>query len=293
MEACGKVYIEHPSRSDKIRIWNLADVHLFNGGCAVKRFREDVKSIAADPYSFVVGGGDYADYISPTDPRWDASCIGRAMDVTDLGQLGLFQTEAVCNELRPLQNKLIGLLMGNHEKKYQKTKEQSFLHDYLCKSLKVPNLEYSAIFDVVLIRNTRIKKPRLSFQVDGEKAPNVPSSGTRFTVRFYCHHGAGGATTPGGKLNKLIKFMHFFDAQIYFIGHVHGSSGHRMVSIGADSPCTKLVERERVGVITGTYLRTYAPGITTYGEVAAYSPTALGAASVTIDPDKGTITPNI
>jgi hypothetical protein len=40
-----------------------------------------------------------------------------------------------------------------------------------------------------------------------------------------------------------------------------------------------------VGVISGSYLKTYAQGVTTYGEQKGYEPTSLGAAWVQIHPE--------
>jgi len=71
-------------------------------------------------------------------------------------------------------------------------------------------------------------------------------------------------------------------------GHVHDQEGVRIVTIGADQTCTRLVQRHRLGVISGSYLKTYAAGVTTYGEQRGYAPTTLGAATVEINPDKGT-----
>jgi hypothetical protein len=104
------------------------------------------------------------------------------------------------------------------------------------------------------------------------------------TFRIYGHHGSGGAATPGGKLNRLLRFMNDFDADIYAIGHVHDVVVKSWPRIGANNACDKLIEIPRIGIVTGSYLRTYTQGSTGYGEVKGYSPVPLGAVAVEIEP---------
>ena len=78
--------------------------------------------------------------------------------------------------------------------------------------------------------------------------------------------------------------MEFFDADIFMLGHVHDQKGQRLVSVGASADCSKLVEKDRIGVISGSYLLTYKQDITTYGEKRGYRPVKLGAVSVDITP---------
>ena len=59
MEASGKRLIQYPSRSDSLRIWHLSDLHYLSKGCAVCEIRKDIRTIADDPFSFWLGGGDY------------------------------------------------------------------------------------------------------------------------------------------------------------------------------------------------------------------------------------------
>ena len=278
MEAAGKRYILYSSRKNKFLIWNLSDLHWWNKACDKKSIRRDINIIKNDPFSFWVGGGDYADYIGFTDKRFDPDCVPDNAKISDLGRLGRVQTQEIKELFEPIKHKCLGLLMGNHEKQYQRTKEQSDLHSWLCTELGVPNLEYSAIFDVVFCRMPFRGDPKLALDHPGDKSSSS-------TFRFFVHHGSGFATTPGGKLNKLIQFMQSFEADIFMIGHVHDQTGRKEPSIGANETCEKLIEKQKIGVISGSYLKTYAQGVTTYGEQRGYRPTTLGAATVSIVPD--------
>lgn len=277
MQAAGKRYIHHPSRSDKIKIWNLSDLHVGSAGCAEGLIKRDVARIREDPCAFWIGGGDYADFIGYRDKRFNPNTMAQWVKVSDLGDIGRASMARVRDMLAPIKHKCLGLLAGNHETKYQLTHEHEGLHAWLCMELDAPSLGYCALFDVEFIR-TPCKKPHI---VDAKNAQ--PG---RATFRIFAHHGAGHATTPGGKLNKLISFMDSFEADIYFLGHVHDQVGRRQVVLGADRKCEKITQKERLGVISGSYLRTYSDGVTSYGEIKGYKPVNLGAAYVEIKPDK-------
>lgn len=278
MEAAGRRWIEHPSRTDEFTIWNLSDIHLGSRATAEDRLREDVETIRQDPRSFWFGGGDMAEYISYSDRRrFDPDAFAPWVKVADLGNLGQVLTEKVRDTLKPIAHKCLGLIFGNHEHQYAREKEQMGLHGWLCKELGAENLGYTAFVDVQFR-----KKP------GGIKLVRVAPGTQPWPVasfRFFLHHGAGAAQTPGGRITRLARFMSDFDADCYMVGHVHGRTGERVVRIGADAKCGKIVARETIGVISGSYLKTYAQGVHTYGERAAYRPAALGAAFIRIRPE--------
>jgi len=281
MEAAGTRHILHHSVVDAFLLWNLADLHLHSTNCATKELARDIKRIADDPFSFWLGGGDFAEYIGYDDgKRFDPDCVSDKLTIADLGRLGKKSVEVVRDVFAPIKHKCLGLLLGNHEKLYQRKHQQEDLHAWLCAELEVPNLGYSCLFDVCFSRGGA-KVPRLSDK------PGAQATTTRKTYRIFAHHGAGYAQTPGGKLNRLIQFMRVFEADIYFIGHVHDKTGRREVLLGADVPCTHLTQKEKIGVISGSYLMTYRQGTTSYGEQRGYTPTVLGAAWVRIEPHKG------
>lgn len=229
-------------------------------------------------YKNQVGITGNCEYISCTDSRFDPDCVSDFVKIKDLGRLGKTFTEGVRELFKPIKHKCLGLLYGNHELKYEKWQEQQGLHEWLCTELGVPNLGYSALFDVVFERG-KVKEPVLKFEAS--KTINYHHSQS---FRFYVHHGAGFSTTPAGKLTRLIRFMSYFDANVFMTGHVHDQEGRRMVEIGADSTCTKLIEKHKLGIISGSYLKTYEENVTTYGEQRGYEPTVLGASKVILLP---------
>ena len=284
MEAAGVRHIIHGSRRDTFTIWNLADLHMMSKACAMKRLYADVRRIKNDPRSFFVGGGDYVEAIGFSDKRFRPDSVAEDVSVADLGNLGQAGMERTRDLLMPIKDKCLGLLLGNHELRLQVKNQQEDLHAWLCTELGMPNLRYSALFDVVFSRVPGTRTPRL--------VPDIPEHrNDSKQYRIFCHHGAGYAQTPGGKLNRLVDFMNNFDADLFMVAHVHDKIARPIIQIGANRFCTELVERRKVGIITGSYLRTYAQGVTTYGEQHGYRPVPLGMSGIRVCPDKGTAVP--
>lgn len=289
MIAGGKRYIVYPSRSDAFRIWYVSDLHLMNRSCAEDRLKADLAVIKDDPYSFWVGGGDYCDFIGYSDKRFDPDSVAPWVKVSDLADLGRVGMQRVAKLFDPIRDKCLGLLLGNHELKYSLCTQHESLHGWLCTELGVPNLGYCALFDVVFRRMAGSKTPKLQ----GRPCSNKTGASST-TVRIFCHHGAGYAQTPGGKLNRLIQFMDSFEADIFFVGHVHDQVGKKHPVLGADAACRTITEQVKLGLIAGSYLKTYAQPTTpdgrpwpSYGEQRGYRPTLLGAAEASFKPMTG------
>lgn len=278
MEAAGRKYIYYPSRSDEIKIWNLADLHLMNRATDEGRIKHDIQAIKNDPFSFWIGGGDYVDYIGYSDKRFDPDSVAPWVTIKDLGKLGEVGMHKCCEMFRPIADKCLGLLLGNHEKKHELRTTHQGWHGWLCKELGVSDFQYCAIFHLTFIRKPSIEIPIISTEP-------LPDN-TQWTQTILAHHGSGYAVTSGGKLNRLIRFMHSFDADVFFCGHVHDDISKRQIVITVDRSGKHLIEKVKLGTITGSYLRTYAQNCTTYGEQRGYEPVPLGAVSVAFVPDK-------
>jgi hypothetical protein len=279
MELGGTQYVLHSSRSDVFRIWAVADLHLGNRSCNLKLVKQDLDAIQHDPYAFWVGLGDFADYITHGDKRFDPTTLPYDMPAYKLGSLGQYMVEQVRDLFKPIAHKCLGLGFGNHEKSYMKGKEQEDKHSWLCTELGVRNLGYSAFYDVAFMRGFK-GKPRLSQELPTH-------SGFQLKKRFFQHHGCGHAVTPGGKLNKLLQFMWGFGpADVTLVSHVHDQTVKRLDVLGANEGCTRQKVHKRIGLITGGYLQAYAPGQTSYAEMAGYLPTVMGSVYVTIDPER-------
>lgn len=288
MEATGKRYIYHSSRSDVFKLWNLSDIHWLAKSCAEKEVHKDIQTIFDDPFSFWISTGDLADFIGYDDgKRFDPDCVSERVKVSDFANFGDFTIKELESLLEPIKRKCLGIGLGNHELKFQQVHQQRNLQKELCEKLGVMDLGYSGFFDIVFVRQPGFDSP----QTSGSELRGA--SGQSSSFRVFYHHGAGFATTPGGKLNRLIRFMESNEADIYMIGHVHDKMARRQQPIGANASCNKLVHKNRIGVISGSYLKTYQQGSIGYGEQKGYAPVSLGAAWVRINPEARELTAEV
>ena len=282
MIAGGRRYIVYGSRSDEITLWSLADIHYGNRGVAKDRLKTDLEDIETNPRAFWMGVGDYADYIGYRDSRFDPEVIDESIAVKDLGSLGRRLTGDVREMFRPIERKCIGLMEGNHERSYEVYTEQQQLAQWLATELDTLWLGYCCFVDLIFVRHSGQKVKLLPMGAQ----PPPPHGHERWGVRIFAHHGAGFAQTPGGKLNTLIRFMDYFQADLTIVAHIHDQTAKRQSRLRADRHCRKIVEIPQLGIITGSYLRAYAEGAAGYGERKGYRPVPLGAVPVKFIPDK-------
>jgi len=269
MEAAGQLRVKVKSLSDEYSLWGIGDAHLLNRACLVSKLDENIARIAADPHALWVGIGDLADLISFQDTRFDPLVTTESSFKANMKRLGPMAVNLLDEKFWPIACKCFGLSIGNHEFKFELRYEQSIIGTLLDKwnarlggKQVIPYLGYSALRDLIFVKSKREQR-----------------------FRICTHHGAGYARTKGGKLNRLLRFMTDFDADIFLMGHVHAATDDTVVRIGANDDCTELTHTTRTGVICGTYLKTYSQGITTYGERALYEPTVLGSPRITIVPE--------
>ena len=291
MEAAGSRYIGRKHASDVIRLWVLADWHIGNRDSRKGLLREHIAAIEADPNSYWIGLGDYADYISPSDPRFDPESIEEDISARDTGRLGKVLTDKVLALMEPIKGKCVGLAYGNHEWKYMRNKEQQDLHGYLCTALGVPNLGYSFRVDLTVeyVGAKHWRPDVSSVGVEGRvgkrhSAGTTDPNKAQWRVRIFGHHGAGGAATFSGKANRLERFMNYFDADLYLCAHVHEEMARPRTRIGTNSRATQIIEMPQLGIITGSYLNSYGQGTHAgYYERWGGAPSFCGAAIVNID----------
>ena len=265
MICAGKYVIPVKRISDVHRLYTIGDSHLGNRNCSVDRLEQDIEVVRRDPLARVILVGDIVDAICPADKRWDATQIPDGVPVKALADWGKFLRLTAEKAFKPIKHKVIGAVYGNHEATFQiRCAEQ--IHAAFCENLGVPNFGYSCFLDLVFRR-----------EVKGSNAAR--------SYRIFAHHGAGAAQTAGGKINRLVAFMLMAEADIYVVGHVHEKDVKRMEALTADADCKRLSSKKRLGVFSGTYLRTYAEGAHAgYGERAGYRPVPLGCSVIEFQP---------
>jgi hypothetical protein len=155
---------------------------------------------------------------------------------------------------------------GNHEYTIHNKYNQD-IANYICTRLGVPNLGYVGMVRIVFHRKTNAHKN--------------PSS----SVTLFIAHGFGAARGYTGKINRIIQCIPCFDADVYWMGHVHGQ-GHAVQTnlfLNKSNP-PRVLQRNKICIVGGSYLRTYQKGESNYAERSGYPPTPLGCETLKITP---------
>lgn len=177
------------------------------------------------------------------------------------------QENYVISQLEPIKDKCIGMGWGNHEYSYMSSKFGD-VHAHICENLKVKNLGYSCFLD-------------LSFRRESSKESHL--------IRCCGTHGSSNAIMPSGKQNILWRWMNSNAAQIYWYAHMHDII-HKSKPYLDVNQNSKIINRESLGVVTGSFYKTYVQGIdATYGERKNYPPNKIGYPVIEIDIENATL----
>lgn len=269
MEICDFEIPYKRSNAD-FHLYALGDIHAGTIHCVEDRIQAKVAEIARDKNAYWIGMGDYGEFITPRDKRFDESqkSIATWCEKDDIAET---QRKWIVALFRPIRKKCIGLLYGNHEDTMRRFNHDN-VHKHICDDLGVRNLGYSTWV-------------RLFFRRENSTETHI--------IKCVFTHGSGCAITKGAKQNKLRRFMDDFNARIYGFAHVHDiiPDYKPYMDITAQPfGQAKIVEVEAVGAMTGSWFRTYTRGVVaSYGEMKTYPPTVLGCALFTINPEKNEI----
>ena len=257
------------TRSSVFKLYCLGDIHAGTIHCVEKDIKEKIREISQTKNAYWVGMGDYAEFITPSDRRFDPSqkAIANWVEQDNIAEC---QTKWVVDLFTPIKDKCWGLLYGNHEESIRK-----FNHDNvqknICDRLGVDNLGFSCF----LI---------LHFRRAGK------SDGRNYKCAIT--HGSSSAITEGAKLMALMRFMKSMDADMYAYGHIHDYIPKSFTRLGV-SDAGRIKNKVAIGATTGSWFRTYTQGIiSSYGEQKVYPPTEITAAVFTIDPERDFIDVN-
>lgn len=248
-----------PEDGSPIVLYPLGDIHLGASACDVADFRRIVEQIKTEPNAYWLGIGDMGDCIMPSDPRFNA----RSSALADPENYAYEQLDLIRTELAPIADKCIGLHDGNHETAFRK---YYFVDPgkQLSREWGVPFLEYTAL-------------TRLDIEI-----PRGPLAHHRvWTLNVFSEHGATGGGTPGNAVNALQRRGNEFEADIFLKGHVHqrGITSRQLLAWGGK----KYLVKDRLFVLTGTFLKGYQVDELTYGERKAYPPNEIGSTAILLD----------
>lgn len=214
-----------------------------------------------------LGMGDYTDSFSTSERR--------IVYHRDLHESTLKREEGaqkarihqLARKLDWMRGKCIGLLGGNHYMEFQDgtTGDQLLAQLLGCKYLGV----CAAI--------------RISFRGKGRQ--------TTSCVDIFAHHGRGAGQTAGGRMNSVEKLAGVADADIYLMGDNHARGALPIgdkLRLHTNANGVSLRSRTSWIARTGSFLRGYVDGESTYVVDGAMKPASLGWVEFYLTPKRHT-----
>ncbi len=264
------ITIPYKIASSTFRLFCLGDIHAGTIHCVEDHIKHKIEEIAHSPNTFWVGMGDYAEWITPKDKRFDPSLKSIA-EWVEPDNIAHCQTEWLVKLFAPIKKKCLGLLYGNHENSIRMYNHDN-VQQNLCDALGVINLGFSCFL-------------KLHFERE--------NSNEKHLIKGAFTHGSSNAVTEGYKLTVLMRWMRQNEADIYAYGHVHDYIPKSLSRLTTPDSGERIKSKVSIGATTGSWFRTYTKGIiASYGEQKCYPPTEIGAAMFTINPNTGLLDVN-
>lgn len=228
------------------------------GKYATKKFRDMVQYIKDKPYAYTFLMGDLFDSVTKTSLGNVYKQEYNLMDAKDL----------LTEELRPIKDKILGCIEGNHEERILKAVGDSPIKD-LSKFL---NIEYFPTWCAYLYLSVGNYKDR------------KPDKYRPYVYTVYFHHLTGGGATIGGKFNRVKKLQLMVMADIYCGAHVHLKGVTKEKYIIPDIRGKSLTSIQQAYCLTGSFM-----GYADYSIKGMYEKPSTGAVRIRLngEPIKG------
>ena len=246
-----------------IHIYPFGDIHWNSESCDKKKFLAWCAVVKQDPLAFFVGMGDYLDSLSFNERKCFIASALHDSSFERIEKAFREDTEDFIKQIKFMRGKCIGIIGGNH---YYKFASGITTDEMVCQALNCKFLGVNAI--VVL---------RLWHDIHHTHQ-----------IKIVLHHGRGGGRTCGSSINKLQEMLSSYDGvDIVLQGHDHNRNVDYVNRLGiteARNGKPKLYEKKILLARTGSFLRGYEPGKTSYVVGKALPPADLGGIKIELTP---------
>ena len=253
-----------------LKIMPIGDLHIGADGFKAELLGRYIEQGLKDGCYFI-GMGDFLDFTSSSNRERliNANLYDSARTVIDEAADRLVDTLAAI--LKPSTGRWLGMLEGNHMWCFDDGTTSDMA---LCRALKAPFLGSCGL---VQCRFRDATSPRRTITAD-----------------VWGAHGYGGGATPAGILNKLHRAMESFEADVYFMGHLHRLVAEKVSRLYCShSPNPKIIERPKILCGTGSFMAGYQQGSKyagrphgSYVERKILPPSALGSPVIAVWPKR-------
>jgi len=229
----------------------ISDCHIGDvafEGEGYQLLRDNIEWIRKEPNARVFLNGDILNVAT----RFSASSpFEQSMNLQQ-------QVEFATKMFKPIADKIVGCIDGNHELRLQDFVGYSPLTP-ICHELKIPYFKHSAVMVFIV-----------------GKGKGIAYSG-------YFHHSTGGGATPGGKMNRVDKLRQLMcNCDFYVASHNHQLGVIPVTTRAVDVIHKKIIVQRQVLIDSGSYLSWND----SYAEAKMLPPAKLGSPRVRIDGKK-------
>jgi hypothetical protein len=240
---------------DTFKFIPFGDVHRDSSSFANHEWEQFLAYAKAQPKALFLGMGDYMDFASTSERTIikDERLHESTRDTLNGVAKGIVKT--LSNELSFMRGRMLGMIGGNH---YYTFNDGDTSDHVLAASLGAKFLGVCSLI-------------RVTFKC-GKRSHSV-------SIDIMAHHGKGGGMLAGSSFNTVEKMQSVMEADIYLMGHDH------MKGCIPARPRLRLTQgggrmsvKERTPVLgrTGSFLKSYEPGMVNYNVDVCRSPCALG-----------------
>ena len=237
----------HIKEEQAVELWGIGDTHYGSREFMEDEFSALINHVKKTKNARVILMGDLIDTClknSPGAGPYDNDMTPEA------------QMEHIVDLLMPIKKKIWGLLDGNHENRIHKTT-----------SIDISKI-MAKYLDVPYCGNSTMIKARVGTQ----------------NYSIFAAHGSSGSTGLSGKINTVMKYSNYIQADIYLMGHVHELAHHSAEYFYIDNGDKMIKSAERHYLLTGHYLK-YGG----YAEQKGYKPGNTGSPKILLGSREKTI----
>ena len=275
------VYRFPAKHGESVRWFLCSDLHLGHVNCDVARIKRELQA-AVDVGASILINGDVFDAVTCGDKRYTpgqtVDRIAKAKDsYTATCELG-------AEVLGPFASHIKVIGVGNHETAWVKYRQS----DPVSGTISLLNLKLAEAGDLHRIKHGGIS----GYVVSLLDVPSGKGKPLTLSHRLHYHHGVGGDAPVTGGLIAANRTMVGWLADTHTEGHRHNLLD-REYSVGDCRPNGRIVFKQVVCLMTGSYLRNYRAGRPhkdplqyTYAEESAHPPKPVGGKFLVLTPEK-------
>lgn len=240
------IEVRLPEDFETVEIYPLSDLHIGDPRVDKRLFREFLNHIMAEPNRFIIYNGD----------NMNNAIKSSVSNVYNEEMNPREQKKWLQYELKPVKDRILVFVEGNHEGRTTKDVDQRVVEDIA---------DYLDKGELYRENEAYIK---LCF---GKRR----NSESQMCYTIYVTHGSGGGKRPGSAMNNIELVALGTEADIYIMGHVHKKMAYKNAVRRPDLRNNNILEQERLFVVSSHWSE--------FGGYAArkmYNPSAKGSVPI-------------